>query len=73
MAALLSAVDFMLVVFLCLGGIAPPEGVLHRRAEREGYHQRDHDRYKGENRPRPVMTCIYQASLKGKEMWGHKI
>ena len=52
MAALLSAVDFMFVVFLCLGGIAPPiEGVLHRRAEREGYQQRDHDGYKGENRP----------------------
>ena len=53
------------------------EGVLHRRAEREGHrvhHQRDHDGYTGENRPRhSVMTCIYQASGSKANNVSHKI
>ena len=80
---MLSAVDFMSVVFLCLGagGTAPAEGVLHRRAEREGHHvhhqseqDRDHDRYTRVNRPRrPVMTRIYQASGSKANNVSHKI
>ena len=59
----------------------PEEGVLHRRAEREGQHVhhqseqgRGHDGNTGENRPRrPVMTHIYQASGSKAHNASHKI